>query len=285
LYAVQWSPDGTRLAYGTSGGGEVRVWDAAADRIALTLSDCGRPAFSPDGRLIAATAADGTVDVFDAATGEWVRAMQTPSAGGNNLSFSPDGTRLAGGGGSYQQPDATAEGQVWDVATGRELFRLGGHVGRLPWVAYSPDGRRLVSTGKDGKVILHDSDTGRPVRVLAGPNYCEAAAFSPDGSLLAAAFWGGATVVWDAATGAERVRLGGHTGGVSGVAFSPDGRRLYTAGMDATAREWDVTTGRPLTVFRGHTGRVCGVAVRGDGRLATASHDKTVRVWASRPAD
>jgi hypothetical protein len=81
----------------------------------------------------------------------------------------------------------------------------------------------------------------------------------------------------------ERDRiLTGHAGWVRGVAFSPDGHLLATASADMTARLWDPATGDCLRTLTGHAESVSGVAVSSDGRLATASLDRTVRVWASR---
>jgi RNA polymerase sigma factor (sigma-70 family) len=86
--------------------------------------------------------------------------------------------------------------------------------------------------------------------------------------------------LWDVETGAELLRLTGHTVDVAGFAFAPDGRRALSASLDKTLRLWDVETGKELRRFEGHTDWVYSVAVSPDGRRAlSASKDRTVRLW------
>ena len=81
-------------------------------------------------------------------------------------------------------------------------------------------------------------------------------------------------------TGAELLKLKGHTGTVKGVALTPDGARIVTGSTDNTARVWDASTGAELLQLKGHTGAVWSVALTPDGaRIVTGSDDKTARVW------
>ena len=109
-----------------------------------------------------------------------------------------------------------------------------------------------------------------------------AAAYSPDGRLLATASGDRDVWLWDTAAGQPHGSpLTGHANAVNDVAFSPDGRLLATASADLTVRMWDVAAsqphGPPLT---GHTAAVNDAAFSPDGRLlATTSADLTVRMW------
>ena len=85
-------------------------------------------------------------------------------------------------------------------------------------------------------------------------------AFSPDGRLIVSGSYNSTVRVWDAATGAERRVLKGHSSEVNAIAFSPDGRLIVSGSGDITVRVWDVATGAKRQVLRGPSRSVYAIA-------------------------
>jgi WD40 repeat protein len=151
-------------------------------------------------------------------------------------------------------------------------------------VAFSPDGRRLASSGSYREwaiVKIWDTAAGQELLALRGhEDPVWDVAFAPDGCTVASASADRTIKLWDLTSGAEQATLRGHTDQVDAVAFSPDGQFLASASHDRTVRLWDVARGKEHAVFQGHVGRVTSVAFSPDGHwLASGSYDKTVRLW------
>ena len=149
---VQYSPDGTRFAVGTS----VGIWLYDADtheEIGLLTGHESRiscVAFSPDGQILASGSWDKTIRLWNPHTGQHKTTLKDDNMGSvTSVAFSPDGSTLASGGGTS---DETI--RLWDTATGNHIAAFIGHTGVVTSVVFSPDGKMLASGGgwKDNTV-------------------------------------------------------------------------------------------------------------------------------------
>jgi len=250
-------------------------------------------AFSPDGRTIVSGSSNGNVIFWDVSTGKRLRTAEFRSSlTANSVAFSPDGTTALSGG-------QAGTLDLCDPATGRHLrtFKdstvphLGDHQvshrGHIHSVAFSPDGRTVLSAADDIK--LWDVATGSLIHTFGGRSGdVFSVAFSPDGRSALSGSAEDTFELWDLATGKEIRTVGASSFRVLSVAFSPDGRSTLSGGYNSRHALWDVATGGLIRNFRGHPSPVNSVAFSPDGRTALTSGgggsgisrpDTVLRLW------
>jgi hypothetical protein len=201
------------------------------------------------------------------------------------VAFSPDGKAVLTG--TYDGTNRKSGinvtagiARLWDAATGRPIAAPMQHRSSLWNVAFSPDGKTVLTCSDDGTARLWDAATGRPIAApMQHGDQVIAAAFSPDGKAVLTSSSGIARL-WDAVTGRPIAAPMQHRNSVWAVAFSPDGKAALTGSEDHTARLWDSATGQPIGLPMQHRGRVLSVAFSPDGKaVLTGSADQTARLW------
>jgi WD40 repeat protein len=310
IQAVAMSPDGSKVATGTDDK-LVRIWDGRTGKQLLELahdSTVKQVSFSSDGKQLTTNA--DTRRVWDTDSGREVFALPAQEAGAgseHDLALSSDnksgdvsrdGTRRLTRSrddrlGFQETPRGgivTRSGEVhlWDTVRGSEIISIQSMNPRLSGV-FSPDGGRvLVSFDAIGSTTtrLLDSANGVEIGRLEGQlQPSGGSAFTPDGRLVVTAAANGAAKVWDVKTGSLVMTLrDAAIYSLQSASFSSDGRSLMTASSQSV-QVWNLD---PSVValrdgdndLRGYRSRVSSVVFSPDGtKLATASADKTARVW------
>ncbi len=215
---------------------------------------------SPDGALIATGGYDGIIRVWEAASGELIRALVGHSSSVHDVAFSPDGSLLASTGGL----DNTA--RIWNAKTGMTLRILKNHKSFTSKLAWSPDGKKLVVTGgSSGFATFWDTVANKHLRTIEQGVPINGVAWSPDGKIVAYATNQNA-VLLNAADGANLSTLRMNGTNVFSVAWSPDSTSLLTGGMRSTAL-WDVASSK-VTAYLDGTGRFVSWSPDGE-KIAT----------------
>ena len=287
--SFQLSPDGQTLLTSLEWGvrSPLRVWDTATGEPRGGPIELPQPVVSvdwtADGKRLYLRDSAKTIHVVDVASGKVVRTFPVDAERNvYHIAVSPDEKWCA-----HSGPGSTI--QVRDAQTGA-LFRThNGLEGKVPVLAFSPDGSRLLGADEHGALKIWDISTGREIVATAFPGVLiQVARFSADGKRVAVGgllgqLLTGEVRILDAEDAREIWSLKGHTLVVGNAVFSPDGMRLATASNDETVRLWDLGTGQEILKLSdaGYLERIRFVS--NGHRLIVASPYRGIRIWDATP--
>jgi WD40 repeat protein/uncharacterized caspase-like protein len=284
--ALTFSPDGHMIASASSDN-TIKLWNAADARALRTLTGVGHQiaavAYSPDGQTILSASA-GELNVWDAASGRQLRKLDNGGALAA-LAYAPDGKTFATGTGIFLPEGVNfmfsrRQGslKLWDTRTEQPLWSEA--VDDVSALAFSRDGRSIVTANWKEALSIHETATGQALRKFKGHGRpVSAVAFAPDGRSVVSGGADNLLRMWETATGRELRTFRGHTASVRAVAFAPDGRALASASGDTTIRIWSAG-GQAVHTLTGHSDAVTAVRFAPDGRiLVSASADATIKMW------
>lgn len=249
-------------------GSRIRLYDIAADRFVDRFpgfkGDAHDLTFTNDGKkLVTVDHRDGMLRIWNVEAGKEERSFQAVPEAEKKQShhvwrtaLAPDGKTMAvaydavGAGRRLGFRSAPHLVRLWDVASGQAEHTLDGHWHYVLDMAFSPDGRLLVSAGGKGSAFVWDAATGKRVAALPDglPSGASAVAFSRDGRFLAAALPEGVIQLWEVATWTVRNEYKGHRDRPTALTFTPQGQ-LLSGSLDTTVLAWDLRPPRaPMKV-------------------------------------
>ncbi len=317
-WSAMFAPDGKRVL--TTDDKGARMWDAESSQLLFTMSHGDtvyQAVFSPDGSQIITAGGDGSVRIWNAATGALIRKLTDERPGAKPWRY------LAVAMSSHFVAAIDVMGQaahVWDAETGTQVAELDNDASELGLLVFSADGRWLATSGGD-EVRVFDTSTWQRAVTIVGPRVrslsidptgprlaigtydgvasiweipsgvrvrclrdagasVDAVAFSRNGELVAAASRDGTEQVWDTASGGLRTQFNSHRDKIYAVEFSPTGALMLSAGADGAVVVSNVATGMPVARLEGPKSLVIAAHFDPESRrVVGASWDGTSRVW------
>ncbi|GAC1365093.1 MAG: hypothetical protein NVSMB44_25750 [Ktedonobacteraceae bacterium] len=279
IYAIAWSPDRRRIAYGGHQRVvEVRGTTTGAGTLAYHrhIGSVTNIAWSPDGQYIASASLDRTIQVWNALTGERLTTYEGHAGMVSALEWSPDSTYLAS-----TSSGADHSIHIWNAESGQNQCTYRGHNHWVRALAWSPNGRALAS-GSWNEIQVWDWTAGKKHFTYRGHNsWIRSVAWSPQSVRIASASEDSTVQVWEPLNKGHLVATyAGHDDLVHAVLWSPDGNRLASAGKDKTVHIWSTENTNHASIHHVRATSTYAIAWLADSKhIVAASGNGVVQVW------
>lgn len=297
---IAFHPNG-KLLIGAGTERRIKLWDLETGRVVREIYPRGRSAdarssptlapkvrriesiaFSPDGKMIAEVAADGSLSaslrLWNPDDGEEIRMLARDVPNLRCAVFAPDGQLIAT---NMRDPDKWGHQiALRNVETGKIVATLREDRLAATLLAFSTDGKLLASAGAR-KIHIWDVATRELKHTIDGHEKAiQSICFSPNGRFLASASTDDTVRIWKVETGKLGRKIEPEQGGVLAVAYNPAGTMLASAGADKTIKLWNPDSGKMYVRLWGHLDKVLCLAFSPDGKtLASGSRDARIALW------
>lgn len=281
MRTVAFSPDGRYLVR-SSENDMIYVCDVLTGQTVKTLEGAkgwvDSISSSPDGKYIVASRGwrsekaivrgepyERSIILWDYETGKqlWERDSQGKTT---FVRFSPDGKFIA----VWNDTDAVIF--LLETINGNQLKSISVHSEAVYSVNFSPDGKYLLSGGKDATIRLWDVASGKEIKQLIGhSSSVMTALFSPDGKNIISSSKDETIRLWSTASGKEIRKFGRNCRAFYSVAFAPSGDHIISVSSDNYLRLWDVKSGEQIKSFQGSTNKVFTAMFSPDGKYTVSS--------------
>ncbi|MBP7075831.1 MAG: caspase family protein [Bacteroidales bacterium] len=256
---------------------KIRLWNLETAALINTFGEgMNCVIFSKDGSKLYADSRDGRVGIYNSASGEKTGEIKAHTGIINDMSVSPDGSRLF---------TVSADGscKVWALPAMKLIHTFSIEKGGIQDAVCGKSG--LIAYGcSDGVVKLCNSDNFSQIREFKAH---EASVvdidFSADGKLLSTTGWDGKLKIWDTFSAELISSVDAHKFLVYDAAFSPVGKYIATCGTDKDVKLWDVESGTLLRYYTGHTTKVASIDADTDEKVMVAGLWDQIRFDDNRP--
>ena len=283
IRSISFSHDGSSLVT-ASNDGTVRIWDISMGKCRKVLRDDGKymlsSVFNPDDSCIAAASYDNYVRIWSAVSGKLIHKLEGHTDIVTNVSFSPDGGMLASG-----SEDNTI--CIWDTNTWECKRILKGHNRFVTSTVFSPDGLFLMSGSLDGTIRFWETEEGQCICVLKGhTDRVNTVLFHQGGQLVISSSDDATIRIWELFGDEPKTLSRKEVSDFKDTYISNDGTLSAELFNSRTICVRDKRSGSILRKGEGHTDDVwCIVFSPNDKYIASASFDKTIRIWDANTLD
>jgi WD40 repeat protein len=241
VVTIALSLDGKMVVSG-SDDAAVRLWDVDMGKAIAkwtghnsgVLNIC----WNRDGRRIVSGSAGGAIRVWDAESGKTVLVIETGLENVWAVIYSPDTTMIATGGNSDEE-----HLKIWDAKTGKLVANPKGHTYQVDCLAWTADGKTLISGSDDHSIRTWNTTTWQQIAVWTGhTSSVYGIAISPNGRILASSSLDNTARLWNLENGQPIGSPLQHTDAVECPSFSTDGKQLATGCWDNNVYTWDIST-------------------------------------------
>lgn len=229
----------------------------------ITLEGGSAAAFSPDGKNVISSGSSGSIKIWKISTENCVKTLGWGLDGISSVAYSPDGKYFIAGGSKGVEEEIIRENgdtilsytfsvgdvKIFDAKTYDcvKILKTNGS-GTQIYLAYSPDGKKIISSTGGKSIKIWDAEKGECVKTLeASSGSVSCLAYSPNGKYIVSGSNNpysktpdNSIRIWDAESGKCIKTLEGHTKGVRSIAFSPDGKHIVSGSYDNTIKIWKI---------------------------------------------